>query len=161
MRTKIWNQLANVKFKALYVSECSKKSSFWSRLTSFLLAIGSASSVAAWAFWQQHTTTWAMIIGAAQLFQIGLPFIPFLKNNKEFLAWSFELERLYLEYEKLWDGLQNETINLKDATEVFYRLRDKQLEIAQSHKDVSPPHYNRWIQKIEVQTKAALNLSFP
>jgi hypothetical protein len=161
MRTEIWNQLVNIQFKALYSCECSKLSSFWSRIILFLIAITSASSVAAWAFWQQHTTTWAIIIGSAQIIQLGIPFIPFFKNDKEFLSMSFEFEKLYLEYEKLWYALQDETIKQATARQRFHQLRDKAVEIDRSHKEAHCPEITRWVEKVYAKTESTLKLSFP
>lgn len=161
MRTQIWNQLANVKFKALYTCECSTLSSFWSRIILFLLALVSASSVAAWTFWQQHTTTWAFIIGSAQILQVAMPFIPFFKNDKEFLSMSYEFERLYLEYEKLWYAVEDAAIKQATARERFYHLRDKEVAIEQSHKEAHCPEIQRWMQKVYEKTESALRLSFP
>ncbi len=160
MRNRIWNNLANIKFKALYTCECSKKSGFWSRTASFLLAITSATGVAAWALWQQHTTTWAFIIGGAQLLQIAIPFIPFLKHETDFLTMSFEFERLYLEYEKLWYAVEEETIEQNAAMETFYKLREREIEIEHSHKDARCPKPQRWVQKMYEETQVNLSLNF-
>lgn len=51
---RIWNNLANIKFKALYTCECSRIAGLSGRALSFLLALTSASSVGAWTLWQQH-----------------------------------------------------------------------------------------------------------
>src|ERR671926_789758 len=152
MRDRIWKHIINIKFKALYTNECSRLAGKYTRILGFSLATISAASVATWAIWKQQTTTWAVIIGIALIIQIAIPFIPFLKHEKELLAWSFELESLYLEYEELWHSLADGTLNPTKAKARLKELRRKELEINKSYKEVSCPEVVRWKKKIKEAT---------
>src|SRR6185436_18761744 len=129
MRTQLWNNLANVKFKALYACECSRLAGKSSRILLFVLAVVATSSVATWAVWKEHATTWAIIIGGSQILQVAMPHIPFIKNEKEFLEMSFEFEHLYLEYEKLWRAHEQGKTSDKVLSKQFYDLRQKEIAI--------------------------------
>jgi hypothetical protein len=157
-RNRIWNNLANIKFKALYACECSRMASRWGRLASFGLALTSASSVATWALWQQHTRIWAIIIGVGQLAQVALPYVPFLKNEKEYLGMSFEFENLYLEYEQLWYDLQDKTVTETSAKERLTQLRAREIEIEKA--GVRCPKKEQWIERINTETESVLKLDF-
>jgi hypothetical protein len=160
MRTRLWNNLANIKFKALYTCECSRLAGKLSRIISFMLAFVSASGVATWALWRQHTTIWAMTIGIAQVLQIAVPHIPFLKSEKDFLSMSFEFEQLYLKYENLWDANEDETHSQTTIKKQFRSLREKEVEIEKTHKDVRCPEVKRWILRINKKAVATLELDF-
>jgi hypothetical protein len=157
-RNRIWNNLANIKFKALYACECSRMASRWARLASFGLALTSTSSVATWALWQQHTRVWAIIIGLGQVAQVALPYVPFLKNEKEYLSMSFEFENLYLEYEELWYDLQDLTIDDTKAKQRLAELRAREIEIEKA--GVRCPKKAQWTERINTETESVLKLDF-
>jgi hypothetical protein len=160
MRTQLWNNLANVKFKALYTCECSRLAGKYARVASFILAVIAASSVATWAIWKEHTTTWAVIIGTSQLLQIALPYIPFIKNEKEFIEMSFEFEHLYLEYEKLWVAHEQKQIKDKTLSQRFYELRQKEIAIEKGHKEARCPDVKRWKNMVNKEMEDFLSLNF-
>jgi hypothetical protein len=88
MRTRVWNNLANIKFKALYTSECSNLAGTCGRIYSFLFAFTSTSSAATWAIWNRYPFFWAFIVGFSQLLSVIKPHIPFVKNDKAYLVKS-------------------------------------------------------------------------
>ena len=81
MRDRLWYYLQNAKFKAGYLCELSKTASTWGNIYSFILALGSAGSVAAWAIWNEFPYVWASIVGISQILHVAKPYIPFLKND--------------------------------------------------------------------------------
>ncbi len=151
---RIWNNLANIKFKALYTCECSRVAGVLTRVFSFILAL--LSSVAAWRLWQQHQTVWALLIGAGQILMVAVPHIPFLKSEKEFLAMSYEFENLYLCYERLWYDVRDGTVDENTAKETISELRSKEVEIEKS--GVHCPRIQKWIKRIEEDTQSVLKL---
>lgn len=153
---RIWNNLANIKFKALYTCECSRIAGLSGRALSFLLALTSASSVAAWTLWQQHRTVWAVIIGVGQILLIAVPHIPFLKSDKEFLTMSFEFESLYLRYEQLWYDFRDGTIEEAAAKVVINELRLKEVEIEKA--GVRCPRIQRWMDRVATEVESVLKL---
>jgi hypothetical protein len=114
--------------------------------------------VASWALWKQHAAIWATIIAVGQLLQIAILYIPFLKNEKEFLTASFELENVYLKYEQLWYDLEDGSVDEAAAKKTLNELRAKALEIER----VSPtcPERKRWLSRIRSKALAELELDF-
>lgn len=157
-RNRLWRQLANIKFKALYACECARVSGKQARFFAFTLAVISGSSVASWAIWQNHATIWATIIAVGQVMQIAILYIPFLKNENEFLKASFEFETLYLKYEQLWFDFEDGTIDETAAKASLRELRAKALEIERTNPVF--PERKRWINRIRSRTVADLELDF-
>ena len=120
MRTRLWNNLSNIKFKALYTYEWSRKATFFGNVYSLFLALTSSGCVAAWAFWQDNPNVWASIVTFAQVLHIAKPYIPLIRNDKSFLEMSFGFEALYLQYEKLFYELDAGRITEEDVEEAFY-----------------------------------------
>jgi hypothetical protein len=154
--TRIWNNLANIKFKALYTCECSRIAGILERALAFFLALSSASTVGAWTLWKQHGTLWAIIIAVGQILLIALPHVPFLKNEKEFLAMSFEFEALYLRYEQLWYDFRDRTIDDVSAKAAINELRAKEVEIEKS--GVRCPRIQRWVNRVAKDVESVLKL---
>jgi len=160
MRTRIWNNLANIKFKAFYCSKCSSLAGTCGRVYSFFLSFASAGSVAAWAIWKQCPGLWATIVAIAQVLHIAKPYIPFLGSDKDFLEMSFDFERLYLLYERLWYDFENNTITTDQAGETFYQYREKEIEIERTHRATSCPEIGFLVRKAQRDTSTALALNF-
>lgn len=160
MRTQLWNNMANIKFKAIYLDECSRMADKVGRAYSLFLSFASASSVATWVVWEKMPLLWAAIVTIAQMFHLAKPYLLFMKNDKDFLEMSFEFESLYLEYERLWVAYDDGRLQGKEAEDRFYALREKEAGIEKAHKQLHCPRLNRLIIKAELQAKAALALNF-
>ncbi len=160
MRDRIWNNLYNIKFKAIYTCECSKKADQYGRYYSLFLAITSTSSIAAWTIWEKVPYLWAIIIAVSQFFHIAKPYFPFIKHDKAFLELSYEFETLYLEFEKLWFCFENEKFTTDEAERRFHEFRDKELNIEKTHKEAHCPKCDNWIKKANKATDDAININF-
>jgi hypothetical protein len=154
--SRIWNNLANIKFKALYTCECSRIAGLLERVLAFLLAITSASTVGAWTLWKQHGTIWASIIAVGQILLIALPHVPFLKSEKAFLEMSFEFENLYLRYEQLWYDYRDRTIDDLVAKTTINELRATEVEIEKA--GVRCPRIQRWVTRVAKDVESVLKL---
>ena len=160
MRTAVWNNLANVRFKAFYAGRCSSFAGTLGRFYSFFLSFVSASSVAAWAIWKQYPCVWALIVGVGQLLHVAKPYIPFLGAEKDLLAMSFDLEKLYLEYERLWHRMESGDLSASDADGVFYKYREQEIEIERAHKANQCPELSWIVQKAQQDTDEAIARNF-
>jgi len=160
MRTRIWNNLANIKFKALYTDACDKWASAAGRSYSFTLAFASATSVATWALWQQYPVLWAFIVGAAQVLHLAKPYVPYVGNEKDYLAMSFEFEGLYLEYERLWYDFENVKLKEPEVERRFYALREKEISIEKTHKNARCPSFEFLMRRAQQETDNVLALNF-
>jgi len=81
LRDRIWNNMANVKFKAIFTRKCSKLAEKRGNGLSIFLAISSGSSVAAWAVWQEYPSVWGGVIGFSQVLQIVKPYEPVAQTS--------------------------------------------------------------------------------
>lgn len=160
MRTRIWNNLANIRFKAFYCDHCSTFSGTFGRVYSFFLSFVSAGCIAAWAIWQQYPILWAIIVAIAQVLHVARPYILFLKSEKEFLAMSFEYKHLYLLYERLWYDFENEVIIGELAEKKFYELREKEIQIERMYQSTHTPKINFLMSKAQHDTYSELSLNF-
>lgn len=160
MRNRIWNNMSNIKFKALYTNALSRRSSLIGNIYSFFLSFASASSVAAWAIWKQYPLAWAIIISISQIMHIAKPYIPFIKYDKEFLEMSFDFEKIYLEYEMLWFDFENNRDASENIETRFYDLRAKENYVEKMHKHAQAPKWNRLIETVQQETYTALSLNF-
>lgn len=160
MRDRIWNNLYNIKFKALYTCECSKKAERYGRFYSLFIAITSAGSIATWTAWEKIPSVWAVIIAVSQVLHVAKPYFPFIKNDKAFLELSYEFEALYIKFEKLWYCLENDKITLDEAEQQFYALRDKEFNIEKNHKEIHCPEFDSWKEKVNESTDNAIKINF-
>lgn len=161
MRERLWKYLVNIKFKALYTCECSKKADSYGRLYSFSIALASTGgSIATWAIWKDVPSLWAVIVAISQGLHVAKPYFPFIKNEKIYLEMSYDYESLYLELEKLWYSFESGNIVNDDAEKRFYKLREQELKIEKSHKGVHCLERDTWINKVTDSTYAALRINF-
>jgi len=160
MRTRLWNNLTNIRFKAFYCNRCSTLAGKYGRAYSFILSFASASCVAAWAIWKQYQNLWAIIVAFAQVLHIARPYITFLKSEKEFLAMSFEFKHLYLSYERLWYDFENGIITEEQANEKFYEFRKMEIEIEHTYQSTHTPEIKCLMSKAQCDTDGELSLNF-
>jgi hypothetical protein len=160
MRIRIWKNLANIRFKAFYTSECAHLSYHAGNIISFILAFASASSVAAWVMWDKFPWLWAGIVAFSQLLHVAKPYLPYVKNERDYIEMSFEYEYLYMKYEKLWHEYEKKYLDDRQTEEQFYQLRNKEIEIESNHKLVYCPEIKWIMNKAENKTITALKLNF-
>lgn len=160
MRTRIWNNMANTKFKVFYLSQCSRWADIAGRAYSLFLSIASASCVAAWALWQELPWLWAAFVAIAQILHLAKPYLHFMKSEKDFLEMSFEFNYLYLEYERLWVAYEDGRLDDARAENTFYELREKETDIEKVHKQVRCPRLKCFIVKAQQETEQALAINF-
>ncbi len=160
MRERVWNNLADIKFKSIYLNKVSNRAYHWGNAYSIFLAVASASSVAAWAVWEKYPALWAAIVAISQILHIIKPYMYFIKNDKEFIEMSLLFEGIYLSYEKLWYELQKEDFNSDEAENTFYENRQKELDISKNHKHVVCPNIASLISKADAETNNFLQAHF-
>ncbi len=147
MRDNIWYSLVDVKFRAIFLDECSRLAYLTGQGYTIFLAIVASTSVATWVIWSKCPIIWAVIVGISQLLHIIKPYIPFFKRGRDYRDISNKLESLYLRYEKLWYKLEHSSLdNKKKAEKEFYALREEELEI-ESRYGVHPPRFQWLIRK--------------
>ena len=73
---------------------------------------------------------------------------------------SFDFEKLYLQYERLWYDLDGDRIYSEQAEEAFYQYREREIEIERTHKAASCPEISRLVKKAQTETERVLALNF-
>lgn len=160
MRERVWKNLANIKFKASYCNRYAALADRCGRFYSFVLAFASAGSVAAWAFWKHYPGLWAAIVAVAQVLQVAKPYIPFLGRSMDYLSMSFDFEKLYLLYERLWYDMEDERIGSEAADKLFYEFREREMEIERLHKAYDCRDLKFLVRKALHDSNIALALNF-
>lgn len=160
MRDRIWINLANIKFKAIYTGKVSRFSYNTGNFYSFFLAFASASSVAAWAIWNKFPIAWAIIVTISQLLIIAKPYLPFVKSDREFADQSLLFDELYLAYEKLWFEYAKHNMSENQIEKKFYSLREKELDINNRFKHIVCPKFKKIINAADEETNTYLQTHF-
>jgi len=130
----------------------------YDRVLSVFLAICASAGIAGWSIWKDQAKIWAVVIGISQVVSVARPYMPFLKNESKFIGVSFELEALYLRYERLWYKLQGNPADTSIESR-FSKLREKGLEIEKHGPQF--PRFKRWIDRINKDKDNALRIDFP
>lgn len=159
MRDRLWYNLTDKKFKAIYMSLCSGRARRIALWYSVFLATTSASCVTTWAIWQKLPWLWTVIVTASQVLHITKGHLPFIKNEKEYLEMSFAYEALYLDYEKLWFALEDSRVSAEEAEAEFYRLRDRELDIGKMYRSVATPELPKLIEEARAKVDTALKIN--
>ena len=130
--------MINVKFQSVYLSKLAEESGKIDKFLSLITALTSSGSVAALAVWQEFPWIWASVVFISQLINIGRPFFPQIKNTRSYIEYSYDLDRIYLEYEKKWIDCENNSF--EKADNVFKKMRNKEFETNEKYKMLFVPN---------------------
>lgn len=123
LREQIWKNLINCKYKGYVVELLYCKYQRWDRTINVFLAIVSCGSIATWAVWKAFPMLWAGLIAASQFINAVKPLFPYNKYVKEFGAKSLKIDNLNIEYERLFNKIQTQTISDEEAEKQYYDLK--------------------------------------
>ncbi len=133
---QIFKNMANARYKYYILDLLSDKYFKYDRNLNIFLALTSSGSVAAWAFWERFPGIWAFIIVLAQLVNLLKPFFPFSKICKEINEKQRLFQEHLLNYEKLWEAIQNNDINGKTGRKRYMKLRSKIQKVLNFSDDI-------------------------
>ena len=153
MRNRIWFTLSDKKYSAIYTAKLSKRSAMLGNNYSLFLALASASSVAAWSIWDIFPLVWAGIVTISQVLHIAKPYIPFIKNDKEFMEMSLLYDSLYLSLEKLWTDYEKKALKETTIENKYYEYCQKDIEISEKFKNLGIPEIQSLINKSSIETR--------
>lgn len=123
----IWTQLQNSKYKEFQLDILLERFQKRDRLSNIFLVIVTSSSVSAWAIWHDKQFLqwiWAVIIAISQLISLIKPYLNYSKYTKELNEKHFLLQTLNVEYEKLWLAFKFERIDIQQAFEKTFELKN-------------------------------------
>lgn len=127
IRDKIWYFLVDSKTNEIFSSLIVEKYQKYDLYTNILIVITTSSSIAAWKIWEIYSTIWILLIGFSQLITLIKPYFLFPKYIKVFNEKSIHWQHISLELEKIWFELNNDTIDEKKASKMYFELKKQSL----------------------------------
>lgn len=160
MRTRLWNNLSNIKFKVFYTEKWSKIDEFLGKFYSFILSFVAAGSVAGWSLWKEYPVLWGAIITISQLMHVAKPYVPFIGDDRDMIEMSHEFDLLYLKYEKLWYNLEYDKLSKEDAEDQLYVLKEEECKIEKKYRKLYCPEIKRFTEDTQKKTYHFLSLNY-
>lgn len=105
-------------------------------ITNIFLVLATSSSIAAWAIWKELPLLWAIIIGVSQILTLAKPYFLFPKYIKVFNEKSIHWQNNTLILEELWHKINHSEIEISEATDIYFSLRNKSLTFDQVPEDI-------------------------
>jgi len=127
IREKIWYFLLDTKTNESLASRIVRKYQIFDLWTNIFIAFATSSSIAAWTIWDKYSSIWILIIGISQVIMITKPYFLFPKYINVFSEKSVHWQHLAVELEKLWHNLEEEYIDERKASDIYFELREKSL----------------------------------
>jgi len=143
IRDKIWYFLVDSRTNEILSSLIVKKYQKWDLYTNIFLVITTSLSVAAWTIWNIYPTLWALIIGLSQLMTLIKPYFLFPKYIKVFNEKSIRWQHITLELDEIWFGLNNDIIDEKKASTLYFELKKKSLTFDNVPDDIIFFNHNK------------------
>lgn len=160
MENRIWNGLANIKFRSIYTAKVSRRINYIGNGYSIFLSLASASSVATWAMWKELPYLWAAIVAISQVLHVVKPYLPFSKGSRDFIEMSLLYEEIYLEYECLWYDNIKQNRNESSIEKRLGVLKQKELGIDKRYKHIVCPVFKSLINESDAETNNFLTNNF-
>ena len=129
MTTKIWNNLAIVKFKSIYIGHLISKYQRYDLLINVFLAIATSGSIAAWAIWKEFPIIWASVIALSHVVNVIRPFFPYSRYTKILNDKYLLSQNLFLDYERVWYQIEKAKLTEDAIAEKYFELSKKQNEV--------------------------------
>lgn len=136
IRDKIWYFLIDSKTNEILSGLIVKKYQRRELYSSIFLATATSSSVGAWAIWQKFPSIWLIIIAVSQLLFVIKPYLLFSKYVKIFNEKSIHWQNLTIHIEKLWHNLNQKYIDEKEASDIYFELKQKSLSFDNVPDDI-------------------------
>ena len=152
IRTKIWYNLVNSKFKCYYIGFIIDKYQKRSTSINLFLAITSLSSVSAWAIWDVLPWLWAIIIATSNILIAIKPYLKYDKKIKELNEKLAILESIEIEYEKLFFELDYEKVDLETCADTFWDIYNRQIKTLRTSDSIFIGQDKKIKKKADVET---------
>ncbi|SHJ54133.1 hypothetical protein SAMN05444280_12242 [Tangfeifania diversioriginum] len=122
-KKRIFNTLLNYKFKYFVLNYISARFFKIDRNLNVFLAFAASGSVATWIIWEKLPILWAGIIVASQIVNVVKPFFPYSKYAKQINEKQNQLKGVLLNFEILWNKIQNNKVDDDKAMTDFFQLK--------------------------------------
>ncbi len=143
MRERIWAELQDKKFQEIYTDKLSKRAHNLGNAYSLFLVFASSGSVAAWTIWDSVPGVWGTIVALSQFLHLAKPFVPWIKNEREYADLSILYGDIYLEYEELWCASERQEFSEDKVVEKYHLLRKKDQDIIRRTGAIYCPESNK------------------
>jgi hypothetical protein len=152
MRTRVWYELAEIKFNVEYLAAYSHFQEVLSRWINIAILIFSSSGILGWQFFQNPG--FAGIACAITAFislvkMISPYFILSDKDVKKLDKYFIQLADHYLKFERLWYDLEDEELNTKETKDKFYELAKYANQIEDKYSDINIIHIKFLMKKAQ------------
>lgn len=124
-----WNEMCRVKDSIYYSEYYIKVASFLDKSISIIISFTSTATIANWVIWKTLSTTWAIILGLAQLFVMIKPFLPF---NENILNHRTYLDNAY----KLFDKYEDDFYSVWEYMLLDEEIDKKLCELRHEHTEI-------------------------
>jgi len=161
LRNQIWAKLCDIKYRAIYTSDCETRFSFYENAYELLIALFTTSTIVGWSVWQQLPLLWGGIVGAMQVLQVVRRFIPYFKSNKERLEASVQFEALYGKYKRLMNDIDYHGLSESKVEDRLEALQTAEQKIESKYRKAHCPDVQKWKDKALAETEQVLNIDFP
>jgi len=149
IREKVWYFLLDAKTNEKYSGFIVRKYQIFDLWSNIFLAFATSSSIAVWALWDKYPSIWILIIGISQVIMITKPYFLFPKYIKVFSEKSIHWQNLSVQIERLWHNLEEKYIEERQASEMFFELREKSLVFDNIPQDLIFFDHKKQLKKAE------------
>lgn len=125
MQERYWKMLSQTKYECYYYEEHFSSAVKTDRWIKLILISFSCGSIVSWATWNKHIWIWAIIIVAAQVFQILNDFFPYKKRINEVRRFFPKLDLIYGAIEKEWLSVSNGDMTDSEINNLIHDFKEK------------------------------------
>src|SRR6185437_2845071 len=101
-RGELWNSLLDAEMNVRFWSLISRRYGRWDKLFKLVVAFSSSGTVAAWSFFEAHTSYWKSFSALACVASIVHPFVASTEQLKRIYGVIGEWQKIAKKYELLW-----------------------------------------------------------
>lgn len=161
MREVYWNKMYRYRYQFYYLSMLHEKSVIINQWIKMIIAIGSASAIAAWSQWTNLAFIWGFIIALAQVLSVINDMLPYQKRIARFATAINNLEFLFIEMESNWYKVDKGEWDSEKTNTFIYSLERKWEKVMKSDlKDDIISENQKIKEKAEKEATTYLNNIF-
>lgn len=160
MRTRIWTNLVNLRFKVYYIDGLVDRFQKRDRNLNIFLALVSFGSISAWAVWDAVPWLWGLILAISHVVNAIKPYLPFHKYVKELNSKFFLTQEIQHEFERLWYESENGLIKDTQVADKFFALQKKAMNALRFSDDIVLSENKEIKEKADLLTKTYIESNF-
>ena len=153
--------MTQYRFDVIYLQNYLGRNVKIDRTIRIFLAIASASSIAAWAQWQNLAFLWGLIIVISQVVSAVNEFLPYKRRIKEISNLLNELSIIYNDVERNWQKVANGSLTEDEINDLCYSYSGQWIKADNKYfKDDYLPQNKKCKEHAEDEKNAYFNSLF-